>query len=119
MTGKDEGDEHEQRQEGCRHHRRLAGHGRSPCRSLSRSRLRGAQQLIVTGDITNIPALNMRNPGMNLVLDSDSALAEASRRKMFERAIAEKAVLTGYHWGVPGAGTIAKDGAGYALVPVA
>jgi hypothetical protein len=41
----------------------------------------------------------MRNPGMNLVLDSDSALAEASRRKMFERAIAEKAVLTGYHWG--------------------
>jgi hypothetical protein len=61
----------------------------------------------------------MRNPGMNLVLDSDSALAEASRRKMFERAIAEKAVLTGYHWGVPGAGTIAKDGAGYALVPVA
>jgi glyoxylase-like metal-dependent hydrolase (beta-lactamase superfamily II) len=79
----------------------------------------GTQQLIVTGDITNIPALNMRNPGMNLVLDSDSALAEASRRKMFERAIAEKAVLTGYHWGVPGAGTIAKDGAGYALVPVA
>jgi len=38
---------------------------------------------------------------------------------MFERAIAEKAVLTGYHWGMPGAGTIAKDGAGYTFVPVA
>jgi hypothetical protein len=27
-------------------------------------------------------------------------------------------VLTGYHWGMPGAGTIKKDGNGYALVPV-
>jgi glyoxylase-like metal-dependent hydrolase (beta-lactamase superfamily II) len=78
----------------------------------------GAQQLWVTGDICNIPALNMRNPGLNLVLDTDSAMAEASRRRMFERAIAEKAVLTGYHWGMPGAGTIAKDGAGYTFVPV-
>ncbi|CAN7200966.1 MBL fold metallo-hydrolase [Bosea sp. LjRoot9] len=79
----------------------------------------GAQQLFVTGDVTNIPALNMRHPGMNLVLDTDSAMAEASRRRIFERAVAEKAVLTGYHWGIPGAGTIAKDGAGYALVSVA
>ncbi len=27
-------------------------------------------------------------------------------------------MLTGYHWGNPGAGTIAKDGNGYVLVPV-
>ena len=27
-------------------------------------------------------------------------------------------ICTGYHWGMPGAGTIAKDGNGYALVPV-
>jgi glyoxylase-like metal-dependent hydrolase (beta-lactamase superfamily II) len=78
----------------------------------------GRQQLWVTGDICNIPALNMKNPGLNLVLDTDSAMAEASRRRVFERAIAEKAILTGYHWGVPGAGTIVNDGGGYAFVPV-
>jgi len=61
----DEGDEHEQRKEGCRHHRRLAGHGRSPCRSVSQSRLQGGrdgtvdqainddQILVVPGDITD------------------------------------------------------------------
>jgi glyoxylase-like metal-dependent hydrolase (beta-lactamase superfamily II) len=78
----------------------------------------GNQQLIVLGDVTNIAALNVRNPGWHLVFDSDAALAEANRRKIFERAIAEKIMLTGYHWGNPGAGTLAKDGSGYVLVPV-
>ena len=45
-------------------------------------------------------------------------MAEANRRKIFDRAIADKATLTGYHWGMPGAGTIAKDGNGYAFTPV-
>jgi len=27
-------------------------------------------------------------------------------------------VFTGYHYGMPGAGTIAKDGNGYTYVPV-
>src|SRR5713101_3782016 len=65
MRWKDEGDKHEQRKEGCRHHWRLAGHGRSPCRSISRARLRGGrdgpvdrptnddQILVVPGDITD------------------------------------------------------------------
>ena len=78
----------------------------------------GSQQLIVSGDVTNIRALNMKNPGWHLAFDVDAALAEANRRKFFDRAIADKAVVTGYHWGTPGAGTIAKDGKGYALVPV-
>jgi hypothetical protein len=32
-----------ERKEGCRHHRRLAGHRRCSCRSLSRPRLRGGR----------------------------------------------------------------------------
>jgi glyoxylase-like metal-dependent hydrolase (beta-lactamase superfamily II) len=78
----------------------------------------GKRQLIVLGDVTNIPALNLKNPGWHLAFDSDAQLAEANRRKIMDRAIADKATLTGYHWGVPGAGTIKKDGNGYALVPV-
>jgi glyoxylase-like metal-dependent hydrolase (beta-lactamase superfamily II) len=75
-------------------------------------------QLLVSGDITNIPALNMKNPGWHLVFDANAALAEENRRKTFERAIADKIVVTGYHFGMPGAGTIVKDGGGYAYVPV-
>ena len=78
----------------------------------------GNRQLIVLGDVTNIRALNLRNPGWHLAFDADPAMAEANRRKIFDRAIADKATLTGYHWGVPGAGTIKKDGKGYAFVAV-
>jgi glyoxylase-like metal-dependent hydrolase (beta-lactamase superfamily II) len=78
----------------------------------------GRRQLIVLGDVTNIRALNLTNPGWHLIFDADPALAETNRRKILDRAIADKATLTGYHWGVPGAGTISKDGKGYAFVPV-
>jgi len=78
----------------------------------------GNQQLLVSGDVTNIRALNMTNPGWHIAFDGDPVLAEANRRKFFDRAISDKAVVTGYHWGVPGAGTIAKDGSGYVLAPV-
>jgi glyoxylase-like metal-dependent hydrolase (beta-lactamase superfamily II) len=79
----------------------------------------GSAQLLVLGDVTNIPAINMANPGWHVMFDQDAAQAEATRRRMFDRAITDKLVCTGYHWGMPGAGTIAKDGNGYALVPVA
>ncbi len=79
----------------------------------------GAAPLMVLGDIANIPALFVRNPGWHVMFDGDAAMAEANRRRVFDRAIADKAIVSGYHFGLPGAGTIAKDGAGYAYVPVA
>jgi glyoxylase-like metal-dependent hydrolase (beta-lactamase superfamily II) len=78
----------------------------------------GGSQLLVLGDVTNIPALNLRNPGWHIMFDQDAALAEATRRKTMDRIIADKITATGYHWGMPGAGTIAKDGNGYVLSPV-
>jgi glyoxylase-like metal-dependent hydrolase (beta-lactamase superfamily II) len=78
----------------------------------------GNEQLIVLGDVTNIRALNLTNPGWHLIFDADPNLAEANRRKIFDRAVAEKIMLTGYHWGSPGAGTIARSGNGYAFTPV-
>jgi glyoxylase-like metal-dependent hydrolase (beta-lactamase superfamily II) len=79
----------------------------------------GGQQLIVLGDITNIPALFAKNPGWHGVFDTDGALAEATRRKMMDRIIADKVTVAGYHYGMPGAGTIAKDGNGYVFTPIA
>lgn len=77
----------------------------------------GNQQFIALGDITNIPALFVKNPGWHVVFDSNATLAEENRRKMFDRAVADKITVAGYHYGLPGAGTIQKDGNGYAFVP--
>jgi hypothetical protein len=74
---------------------------------------------MVLGDITNIPAFNMRNPGWHISFDQDAEMAEATRRRIFDRVVADKIVCTGYHWGMPGAGTVEKDGGGYVLKPVA
>lgn len=79
----------------------------------------GASPLFVLGDITSIPAVNMANPHWHIVFDQDAQMAEATRRSALDRAIAEKLVCSGYHWGMPGAGTVQKNGSGYALVPVA
>ncbi|MGE0769412.1 MAG: MBL fold metallo-hydrolase [Hyphomicrobiaceae bacterium] len=78
----------------------------------------GSAKLIVTGDVTNIPALFMKHPGWHAAFDQDAALAEKSRKAVFSQAVSDGSTLTGYHWGMPGAGTIKKDGDGYALVPV-
>jgi glyoxylase-like metal-dependent hydrolase (beta-lactamase superfamily II) len=75
----------------------------------------GSNQLLVLGDVTNIPAINLRNPGWHVMFDQDAPTAEATRRKTMDRVVADKITATGYHWGMPGAGTIAKDGNGYVL----
>lgn len=78
----------------------------------------GNSQLIVSGDVTNVAALFLKNPGWHFVGDQDPALAEKNRRALFDRVVKSGAIVTGYHWGMPGAGRIKKDGNGYALVPV-
>ncbi len=78
----------------------------------------GKSQMMVLGDVTNIPAINVANPDWSIAFDGDKAMAAATRRKVFDRAIADKIVMTGYHWGMPGAGSVKKDGNGYAYVPV-
>jgi glyoxylase-like metal-dependent hydrolase (beta-lactamase superfamily II) len=77
----------------------------------------GNDQLIVLSDTTNIPALFVKNPGWRAAFDQDAPTAEASRRKLLDRAVADKAIVCGYHFPFPAAGTIVKDGTGYAFVP--
>lgn len=97
--------------------RAIAAHGHTAGHTVYQL-ASGDQQLLVMGDITNIPALFARHPGWHCMFDWDAQQAEASRRRMFDRAVADKALMTGYHYGMPGAGRIEKDGEGYAFVPV-
>ncbi len=79
----------------------------------------GSDQVLVLADTANIPALFVRNPGWHVAFDAAPEKAEATRRRLFDRAVADNAVVTGYHFGMPGAGRIEKDGDGYAFVPLA
>jgi len=75
----------------------------------------GASQLMISNDTAYVPALVVANPGWHGAYDQDPPTAEASRRKLLDRVIADKIMISGYHFPFPGAGTVAKDGTGYAL----
>jgi glyoxylase-like metal-dependent hydrolase (beta-lactamase superfamily II) len=79
----------------------------------------GANQLLVTADATNVAALFVKNPQWQAAFDHVPDQAVETRKKLFDRAIADKAMVAGYHWGLPNVGTIAKDGNGYAFTPAA
>ena len=75
----------------------------------------GSSQLMISNDTAYVPALVVANPGWHGQYDQNAAMAEESRRKLLDRVIADKVMICGYHFPFPGAGTIAKDGTGYAL----
>lgn len=77
----------------------------------------GAAQMIFSGDAFYQPALSLKTPGWHGAYDQDGPLAETSRRALADRIVADGVMVSGYHFPWPGAGTLAKDGAGYALTP--
>jgi glyoxylase-like metal-dependent hydrolase (beta-lactamase superfamily II) len=78
----------------------------------------GQDQLLLVGDSINIPALFVKNPGWHGAFDQDAAKAEATRRMLLERVVAEKITIAGFHFPFPAVGTIGKDGPGYAYMPM-
>lgn len=78
----------------------------------------GAGKLMVMSDVTNHPALFVRNPEWSAVFDMDGPQAAATRRKMLDMVAAERMQVAFYHAPFPATGHIAKDGNGYELVPV-
>jgi glyoxylase-like metal-dependent hydrolase (beta-lactamase superfamily II) len=77
----------------------------------------GGSQMIYSGDTFYQPALSLKTPQWHGAFDQDGPLAEQSRRALADRIVADKVMVSGYHFPWPGAGTLAKDGAGYALTP--
>jgi hypothetical protein len=78
----------------------------------------GNGTLIVLGDVTNHPTVNLRHPGWHIVFDMDPTAAEATRRRLFDRAAADRTPIVGYHWPFPAIGHVRKDGEGYDWVPI-
>ena len=78
----------------------------------------GDSQLFVQADVTNIPALFMRNPSWHVMFDMDAAKAEETRKRTYDRMASERMMVTGYHFPFPAAAHVEKDGAQFRYVPV-
>ncbi len=78
----------------------------------------GSQSVLVQGDVTNLPALNVRNPEWHFAADMVHATAVATRRKIYDQLVADRMIVQGYHYTFPAAAYIEKDGTGYRPNPV-
>lgn len=78
----------------------------------------GNKTLMVVSDITNHPALFVRNPDWAAVFDMDGDKARETRRKILDMAASERTQLSFYHAPFPGTGHVAKTGNGFEFVPV-
>jgi glyoxylase-like metal-dependent hydrolase (beta-lactamase superfamily II) len=74
-------------------------------------------KLLALSDATNHPALFVTNPSWQAVFDMDGAAAETTRRRLLDMAVTDKLQVAFYHAPFPATGMIAKDGAGYRMLP--
>lgn len=77
----------------------------------------GADSVMVLGDLTSRPEINLRNPGWHVIFDMDASAAEATRRRVFDRLAAEGTRAVGYHWNFPAIGRVVREGEGYRVAP--
>jgi glyoxylase-like metal-dependent hydrolase (beta-lactamase superfamily II) len=78
----------------------------------------GSGKLMMVSDITNHPALFVRNPDWAAVFDMDADQARQTRRRILDMAAAERTQLSFYHAPFPATGFIAKEGDKFRFVPM-
>jgi glyoxylase-like metal-dependent hydrolase (beta-lactamase superfamily II) len=78
----------------------------------------GAQSLMVLSDTAQHPAVFARHPDWQAAFDIDGDAAVATRKKLFDRAAADRMLVTGYHFPFPACGHLIKTAGGYEHVPV-
>jgi glyoxylase-like metal-dependent hydrolase (beta-lactamase superfamily II) len=78
----------------------------------------GSSAVYVQADVTNIPALFVRNPGWHATFDQDAKMAEETRRKVYDMLAAEKLAVQGFHYPFPALAYIEKTATGYREIPV-
>jgi glyoxylase-like metal-dependent hydrolase (beta-lactamase superfamily II) len=76
------------------------------------------QSLLVLGDTAQHPAVFARHPDWQAAFDIDGDAAVATRKKLFDRAAADRMLVTGYHFPFPACGHLVKTAGGYEHVPV-
>ena len=76
------------------------------------------KSFMIVSDITNHPALFVRNPQWAAVFDIDAEMARATRVRMLDAVASDRMQVGFYHAPFPATGHVLKDGAGFRFVPV-
>ncbi len=76
------------------------------------------QSMLVLSDTTNHPWLFARHPEWQPAFDMDGPMAVDNRKRLLDRAAADKMLVQGYHFPFPASGYIMKTATGYDHVPV-
>jgi glyoxylase-like metal-dependent hydrolase (beta-lactamase superfamily II) len=95
----------------------IAAHGHTPGH-VAFAIASGNQSMLMSVDISNVPFLFVHHPEWQPAFDMDGAMAVETRKRLLDRAAADKMLVAGYHWPFPAAGYITRNGSGYQLHPV-
>lgn len=77
----------------------------------------GDHSLLIWGDVVHLPAIQFAQAEATLSFDVDGAMAAATRKRILDRAAADRLLVAGMHLEFPALGKVRRDGAGFAWVP--
>ncbi|XYJ09263.1 MBL fold metallo-hydrolase [Telluria sp. B2] len=97
--------------------RALGGHGHTPGHTTFVIES-GGRKMMVIGDLIHVAAVQFENPSVTIGFDGDQKAAAAARRKLFDLAARDGALIGGAHLQFPGLGHLRTEGKGYRFVPV-
>jgi len=78
----------------------------------------GSAKVYIQADVTHVPFLFVRHPDWHAMYDQDGAMAEQTRRKVYDMLAAERMMVQGFHYPFPGLAYVEKAGSGYREIPV-
>jgi glyoxylase-like metal-dependent hydrolase (beta-lactamase superfamily II) len=78
----------------------------------------GKDSLMVLSDTAQHPAVFARHPDWEAAFDVDGSETIATRKRLFDRAAADRMLVTGYHFPFPACGHLIRTTSGYEHVPI-
>lgn len=77
----------------------------------------GNDELLIWGDITHVPVIQIGYPDVGIAFDVDVDLGRATRRRILDRVATDRLAIGGMHLEFPGFGHVVRNEAGYEYVP--
>jgi glyoxylase-like metal-dependent hydrolase (beta-lactamase superfamily II) len=76
----------------------------------------GSKRVLVQGDVALAPEVFVKHPDYQIVFDVQGDVAVATRKKVYDMALAEKLPIIGYHFPFGSLNYVEKAGSGYRLI---
>lgn len=76
----------------------------------------GDEQLLIWGDLTHVPVIQIAHPEVGTVFDVDIEQGRATRRRILDQVASDGLAIGGMHLEFPGFGHVLRSGQGYEYV---